>query len=159
MGHLVALSGLDANKFDKVSNWKRTANIVSTENTTDCQRGGVVVSEFGDLKITRLRQSQKHLSESETAQVITEYQNGMSTYQLAEKYGCHRATVTRTLKKNGINVTTQKITEKADEKRIVDMYENMFNSGQIAKEFGVNPQVITNCLRANGVRIRGRWDY
>lgn len=157
---LVELSALDANKYDKILNWKQHADLSSTlDDNTVASRDSIVVSEFGDLKVTEIRQPQKYLTDEEVAQIIAEYQNDMTTYQLAEKYGCHRDTISKVLKKHSVNVSKSKAMDKLDPAKVIAMYESMRTTQQIADEFGVNPGVILKCLRANGVRIRTRWDY
>jgi transposase len=129
------------------------------DDTTNAERPSIVVSEFGDLKVTKLRSTQKQLSDDEIAEIIVDYQNGMSTYQLAEKFGCHRQTISKSLKKHGVNVTKSKVSSKLDEELVISLYENMHTSTQIAERFDVQPQVIVRCLHANNIPIRSRWDY
>jgi transcriptional regulator of acetoin/glycerol metabolism len=56
---------------------------------------------------TRIERNQKpHFSTEETEGMIEDYtRDKLTVYQLAEKYGCHRSTVNRHLRKNGINVS------------------------------------------------------
>lgn len=159
-GSLVALSDLDTNNYLKVLKWKRQTNFnLNTDSTVDVPQPAIIESEFGDMKVTQIRQSHKHLSDKEIAQIIIEYQSGLTTYQLAEKYATNRHTISNHLKKHGVNVTKNKAQEKLNVEEVISMYAQMFTTEQIAKKFGVSYQTITSCLRANDVRIRSRWDY
>ena len=44
------------------------------------------------------------LSELETQTIIQRYQQGESSYTLAEEFGCYRRTICDTLKRNGVEV-------------------------------------------------------
>ena len=37
-------------------------------------------------------------------QIISEYESGMSSYQLGEKYGCNHQTILKRLKKEGVEI-------------------------------------------------------
>ena len=149
---------LDSNKFDKVLAWKRQTCFTEDITTSD-EQSQIMVSEFGDLKATDIRKPQKKLTDEEIKSAIEDYRKGLTTYQLAEKYGCHRQTITRCLKKHDVDITKCKATKKLNQNTVVEMYANMFTSERIAKHFKVHPQAIIRCLRANDVKIRSRWDY
>ena len=155
---MVALSTLESNIFDKVSKWKRHA-VFAEDDAPIINSESVVVSEFGDLKVTQIRQPQKRLSESEIAQAATEYQNGMTTYALAAKYDCTRLAMSNALKAHGVAVTKCKAQGKIDTENVLALYKDMHTTAEIAEKYGVYPQLILKCLRSNGVTIRNRWDY
>lgn len=153
----MALSALESNKYDKVLRWKRSANF--TSDTPDTEQEPVVVSEFGDLKVSHIRQPQKRLTAKEIAQAIEEYNNGMTTYELAEKYGCNRQTISAVLKRHGVTVTKGKASKKIDDDEVIAMYADRITTEKIAQKFGVSPQTIVKCLRRHDIKIRTRWDY
>jgi len=155
---MVALSDLESNIFDKVSKWKRHA-VFTEDDAPIINSESVVISEHGDLRVTQIRQPQKRLNKAEITQAIAEYQDGMTTYQLAEKYGCDRQTISNVLKRHDVNVSKCKAANKIDSKEVIAMYTGMHTSEQIAKHCGVSPSVILKCLRSNGVHIRSRWEY
>ena len=159
MGHLVGLSGLDANKCNKMLQWKHHADIALTNDNIRFSQSPIIISEFGDLKVTKIRQPQKCLSDDEINQAIAEYENGASTYELAEKYGCGRNAISGHLKKHGVNVTNGKITSTLDREQVISLYTSRLNAKQIAEKLNVKPQIIINLLRANNIPIRSRWDY
>ena len=60
--------------------------------------------------IKTLRQQQKHeFSNKEIREIVAAYQNGASTYDLAEQYDCHRSTIARHLRNQGVKVSIEKI--------------------------------------------------
>ena len=158
---LVALSDLEANKYNKVLKWKNRliSNPNLQNNPASSMKPPITKSEHGDLEVTRIRQHQKQLTLEEIERAAIEYLNGMSTGQLAEKYGCHRTTVSKNLKNRGIHVTNRRASEKINVEEVISMYANMINTEQIAKKFEVSPNTITKYLRDNGIKIRTRWDY
>lgn len=155
---LVALSTLESNKYDKVLKWKRTA-VLTSDNESHTKQESIVVSEFGDLKVSHIRQPQKKLTEEETAQAIAEYSSGMTTYELADKYGCNRQTISAVLKRNGVTVTKCKALKKIDAEEVIALYEDLITTEKIAQKFGVSPQTIIKCLHSHNIKIRTRWDY
>lgn len=92
----------------------------------------------------------------EINEIVKEYANGATTRQLAEKYGCHRDTISRQLKKQGVAVTIEKITH-ADVGEMVRLYESGQKAEEVGRQFGVSKSTALNRLRANGVKMRGRW--
>ena len=157
----MALSDLEANKYNKVLKWKNQLILSPNPQNSPASaiQSPIIKSEYGDLKVTRIRQHQKQLTLEEIERAAIEYLNGMSTGQLAEKYGCHRTTVSKNLKNRGIHVTNRRASEKINVEEVISMYANMINTEQIAKKFEVSPNTITKYLRDNGIKIRTRWDY
>ena len=58
-----------------------------------------------DSKVNTYTQEQKRLSDDEIRQIAEKYSAGASTYELAEEFCCHRSTISRALKKFGIEVS------------------------------------------------------
>lgn len=48
--------------------------------------------------VTRLRHRQKRLAKDEIEQLMAAYRAGLTVYQLARQFGCHRTTVSACLK-------------------------------------------------------------
>ena len=66
------------------------------------------MSEYSDSTYnikTEIKQQQKHLSNKEISEIVVKYSSGISTYELAKEYGCHRRTISDNLKKQGITIT------------------------------------------------------
>jgi len=106
-----------------------------------------------------IEKSQKYLTNAEAASIVEEYKSGLSTNALAVKYGCHRNTISRCLKKHGVEVKTEKLDTEADVAEIINMYNEGFNAVEIAERFGVAKTTVLCRLHANGVEMRTRWDY
>ena len=95
------LSALNSNTFYKIVNVKHKLsktknNIQPTE--ADCQ---------GEIEIRQLRQQQKRLTECEKVEIVAKYKAGISTYDLAKEYGCHRYTISKHLKDAGVEVSNR----------------------------------------------------
>ena len=71
---------------------------------------------------TEIKQQQKHLSNKEISEIVVKYNSGVSTYELAQEYGCHRRTISDNLKKQGIKVTNQLMERKGVVELVMQMY-------------------------------------
>ena len=117
------------------------------------------ISDEGETVVSQVRQIQKHLSEREVAQIVLDYQNGISMNNLADEFGCDRHTICDHLKKHGIKVSHNKIKSEEAVRRIVMLYEDGHMIEEIADQYDVSQTTINRLLRKHGVRIRSRWDY
>lgn len=54
---------------------------------------------------------QKILSKDEVDEIVIQYQQGATIYKLADLYGCHRQTISRHLKKNGVEMRDGRFTQ------------------------------------------------
>ena len=88
-----------------------------------------------------------------------EYLKGESTYALAEKYNCHRSTISQHLKKRGIIVSNKKMKTEADEEEVIRLYQSGLTSQEIAEKFGISDTTILQYLNKHGIQTRTRWDY
>ena len=161
---MVGLTGADSKRYKAILRAKNRsmkavkplpAPILAVETELE----GRFVDQFGATSVNKLRQTQKWLSDEEVEQIISEYKAGKTTYELAERFGCHRQTISATLKKHGVEVNKAKAQAKLDTDTVVAMYSEMRTTEEIAGHFGVSAYTINRCLRANGVKIRSRWDY
>ena len=59
---------------------------LSTPNVTD-------LSYSPDSTVKSIKQQQKILAEAEVQIIIEKYQTGVSTYELAKEFNCHRSTI------------------------------------------------------------------
>ena len=80
---------------------------------------------------TEIKQQQKHLSDDEILEIITKYKSGKSTYALAEEYRCHRYTISKVLKNNGIEVSNQIAKKKVLAEMIMQMYSEWYRPIEI----------------------------
>jgi IS30 family transposase len=104
---------------------------------------------------TKLQREQKHhFSTGEIEGVIEDYtKNKLTVYQLAEKYGCHRNTVSKLLKNNGVRVTLTRMEEReiTEAKRL---YESGLSLREIERELGICKTTLGNSLTKAGVTLR-----
>jgi len=159
----VGVTDLDSNLYDAVMQFKKP-KAVSTEPIEPFIDINSPVNkkdnEFGDIVTSRINKKQRCLQKHEIQVLITAYEKGgKSTYELAEQFGCHRATVSNILKRHNVVVSNCKGQNKLNAEDVTAMYENMYTTAEIAKKYEVGPDVVIRCLRANGVMIRGRWEY
>ena len=177
---LVLLSGHDSKKYQAALRLKRqiaeTPELFPDLNMSeDRLSSNREIDEFGEMATKCVRLEQKRLTSEEVKMLIIEYQAGKTPIELSEKYGCHRITVGRILRRNGVEIRpphydkqvvehqtpTSKFRarDKLDAAEVILMYAEMHTTKEIAQRFGVCSKVVIKCLRENGIKIRNRWDY
>ena len=146
---LVELAGLYSNPLKRITAFKRSHSEepLSGVDASD--------SKYGDREVTRYRQKQKILSDKEKLEIVTRYQDGESTYDLAKAYDCHRSTISNNLKKAGIDVSIEK--NNIDE--AIRLYESGCTTKDIAAKYHMTDNAVSRRLKAAGVKMRTRWDY
>lgn len=110
---------------------------------------------------TEIKQQQKHLSNEELELIAQKYLAGISTYDLAKEFECHRYTISNNLKRMGINVSGHVEGRKYKTEEVIRLYTKERKSvKQIAQMFGVCDGTIYKCLKRNNISTqRTRWDY
>ena len=111
--------------------------------------------------VKRIKQQQKHLTKAETRTIVEKYKAGVSTYELAQEFGCHRYTISNALKRSGIVVDKHVEGRKYQTEEVIRLYtEEKKSVKQIAEMFGVCDGTIYKCLKRNSIQTnRTRWDY
>jgi len=158
----VALSNLDANKYNKISIYRKNHPPCTSipYSTIDIdKKSNTRISETGDVVVHAVQRPQKFLSEEEIQQIVTSYQNGKTTYELAEQYGCIRQTISRHLKKSGIQVTLTSTKIADNIPQIVALYDGGMKISEIARQFNVCEATIQKYLHIGGAKLRSRWEY
>jgi IS30 family transposase len=104
---------------------------------------------------TKIERNQKHrFSTEETEGMIEDYTNNkLTVYQLAEKYGCHRTTVSKLLKENGVDVTVAKMKDE-DAAEAARLYESGLSLRDIEKKMRVCKTTISRALARAGIELR-----
>ena len=158
---LVALSDIDLNKYDALLKAKRSilAKMKDTDPIEILPHEAIIVNTHGETVIKSLRQPQKQLSDTELDQVVEDYANGLTVYQLAAKFECHRSTISSHMKKRGIQVTNAVIFCEEELFDIIRQYEEGATTAAIARQYKVGYSTILKHLHNNGVKTRSRWDY
>ena len=90
-----------------------------------------------------ISQQQKHLKPEEIEQIVQRYQNGESTYELAEVFGCHRSTIANNLRKQGVKVSIEKI----NLEEAIMLYESGWTTKQLADRYHISDNAVSRRLR------------
>jgi hypothetical protein len=96
----------------------------------------------------------KQLRPSEVNLLVDGYQSGATVYELAKRFGVHRATVGVYLRAQGIDTTPPAICPE-DVPTIVGLYQAGWSLRRIGKKFGVSDGAVQTRLVDAGVRVRG----
>ena len=96
-----------------------------------------------DSIVTFYRQHQRRLSDDEIRQVVSRYNEGASTYELADQFGCHRTTISRALKNSGIEVTNELVNRESLCKRVFESYADHISASDIGKELSIRQSKTT----------------
>ena len=106
------------------------------------------------VKVIQTHQK-RHFSNREIEDIANAYRSGVTTYELAVKYNCHRRTIAGQLKKQGVNVTIEKL----DMEDAIRMYESGSTTKEIAEKYHMADNTVSHRLKMAGVQMRTRWDY
>ncbi|MDI9243107.1 hypothetical protein QJ036_11595 [Ruminococcus sp. YH-rum2234] len=109
--------------------------------------------------VKTITQQQKNLSELEIQTICERYKNGASSYELAKEFGCHRRTISDTLKRNGVEVSHQATTKPELVKKIIELYAEMKTPKEVGAIVGIGGDTIRKVLKENGIYIRKSWEY
>ena len=137
-------------------------NCTSSSNTKALEP---IYSEFADLSyapdsvIKSYKQYQKSLSDEELELCIRLYSEGASVYALAEKFCCHRTTISRSLKKADVEVTHEASKKEALTEQVLKMYADYNRPVDTGKALGINCATVRKILHTNNVYIRKSWGY
>jgi len=103
--------------------------------------------------VSTIRQKQTRVKTDLAAQLVAEYQAGATCYQLAERHGIHRNTVTKHLRRTGIRLRLDGLTAQQIEQGIV-LYTSGHSLARIAQQFGVTANTVQARLKEAGVPMR-----
>jgi len=99
------------------------------------------------------RSTSPRISGAKTQQIAKGYEAELTVYELAEKYGVHRATVSEVLKRNEIAMRRQPPTE-AQVDKMVRLYQEGPSLQRVGDRLGFNASTVLNKLRARGITTR-----
>ena len=151
---LVGLSEINSKNYDIILGKVKSTPVTPVTSSS--------MSEYPDNAYnikTEIKQQQKHLSNKEISEIVVKYSSGISTYELAKEYGCHRRTISDNLKKQGIKVTNQLMERKGVVELVIQMYSEYIKPADIAKAVGINVDSVRKILKENNVYIRKSWEY
>lgn len=96
----------------------------------------------------------KRLKEQQVKELVEAYAEGATVYELAEQFGIERRTVSKILKREGVEPRWRRLTEE-DIDEAVRLYATGLSAARIADRFDVNPDTVRYQLRKRGVKMRG----
>jgi transposase-like protein len=96
----------------------------------------------------------RRLSDLEKAELARDYVHGMTTYELATKFEINRNTVSKHLKRMGVEMRMQGLSEEQVYEAVGLYIEQRWSLVKIAEKLGVAPGTVWNRLRERGVRMR-----
>jgi transposase-like protein len=131
---VVALSTADSNKWLTLVRASLVGQKTRDSTASDYQLLGSI------------RQPQRRLTKAQVAEMAAKYKTGATVYELADQFGCHRATVAERLKKAGVVLRGQSPTSEA-----IDSMTNLIASGlspqAVGEQLGFCANTVRNCLR------------
>lgn len=127
------------------------------DNTTDSE--DKKYPYYKEKVIRSITQHQKCLTKLEIQAICDRYQNGVSIHKLAADFGCHRRTISDTLKRNGIEVSHLASKKPELVKKIIELYAEMKTPKEVGVIVGVNGDTVRKVLKVNGIYIRKSWEY
>ena len=99
----------------------------------------------------------RSFSSKDYQNIVRRYQKGETSYQIAKTYGVRTGTISRILKRSGVNLRTdRKALSAAQELSAVEMYSLGASSVEVAREHGCHPATVRNILRRHNQAPRRR---
>ena len=95
---MVALKGANINQISRV------VKVVSEDGYVDDYNPKNADYLDVEKMAKKIKQKQKRLSEEEVLELAKAYRSGLTVYECAEKFDCHRTTVSYQLKANGVKM-------------------------------------------------------
>jgi hypothetical protein len=95
----------------------------------------------------------KQLDDQQVQDLIAGYQAGATVYELGDRFGINRQTVSKLLHRGGISMRMRGLSvEQVDE--AVRLYEGGWSLAKIGTRMGVDPTTVLKRLRDRGVKTR-----
>ena len=88
------------------------------------------------------------------AELKREYESGLNTYQLGQKYGCHNCLISKRLKSAKCEMRSNKLELPVTDDELKREYESGLNSDELAKKYGCSQSVILRCLKSANCELR-----
>lgn len=162
---MVALQVHHSNPISRVAKYRRnhsqpaSSKYMACISADDMDPGVTDTSYDPDSKVKSCKQKQKRLSDDEIRQIVDKYKAGATTYELAAEFGCHRRTISRALKKSGIEVSIKTESKDGVVATILHLYDDHMSALDIGKKLDIGEKTVRRILRENGVRIRHSSEY
>jgi predicted DNA-binding protein (UPF0251 family) len=158
----VALTRTNSNSFFSAADYLLKQEQRHTEDTSENEEMpdktcSTYINELPEnaKTVSVLRQEQKHeFSPEETVRIVVDYTvNHLTVYELAAKYSCHRTTISKHLKQNGVKVTHCKMDNRQIEEAI-RLYESGLSLKNVGKLLTIAETTIRETLIRAGITMR-----
>lgn len=93
------------------------------------------------------------ITPEQVQRVAQRYQEGRTVYELAAELSCHRTTISKTLKQQGITLRRVKPTDSQIDV-MVHLYGNGLSLATIGRQLGFDGMTVRKYLLERGVRMR-----
>ncbi len=95
----------------------------------------------------------RHLDADQVQELIAGYHAGATVYELADRFGVDRRTVSAILHRHGVEMRRRGLSaEQVNE--AVHLYESGWSQARIGERMGVSPTTVLNRLTERGVTMR-----
>ena len=95
----------------------------------------------------------KQLKEQQVQSLVQAYEAGATVYELGDRFGIERRTVSKILKREGIETRWIRLTEE-DVDEAERLYATGLSTARIAERFNVHADTVRLRLRKRGVKMR-----
>ena len=112
-----------------------------------------VTAEVASSTVRIRRATPIRLSTQQIADLVRGYRAGQNTYELADRFGLHRATVSAHLHRQGVTVRRQGLNADGVD-HAVHLYQQGWSLARIGDHLSVDGGTVWSALKAQGVRLR-----
>jgi hypothetical protein len=100
-----------------------------------------------------LPKTAKQLKADQVRDLIARYQSGATVYELGDRFGIERRTVSTILHRHGVPIRCRSLSsEQVD--AAIDLYNSGWSLARVGERLAVDPTTALNRLREYGVRAR-----
>ena len=103
--------------------------------------------------VTGRRQPQIRPSADLVARLVAEYEGGATTYDLANRHGLHRNTITAHLRRADVTIRMDRMTPEQIQ-QAADLYAEGWSLARVGRAVGTDAETVRKRLREAGVTIR-----
>jgi transposase len=93
------------------------------------------------------------LRPSQRAELVADYAAGMPVRAISKKYGVHRATIPKLVRRVGISVRTSGLSIE-QHAEAASLYESGMTLMEVGSRLGVSQQSVRRALTTEGVKVR-----
>ncbi len=102
------------------------------------------------------RPVQRRLTSAQVVELVAEYQAGADMRQLAQRWDVHRTTVAGHLRRAGVDLRRQGLSEE-QRREAGRMYCEGWSLQRLAERYGCDAETVRAYLKRSGVRMRKPW--